>query len=76
MKRYRLSYLPLFDEDLAEAWNYIAKKLRNPEAANKLIADVEAAILKRLDTRLISQKKKENTPTIAFMSNTSSFFML
>jgi len=49
MKRYRLSYLPLFDEDLAEAWSYIAKKLRNPEAANKLVADVEAAILKRLN---------------------------
>ena len=47
MKNYRLSYLPLFDEDLAEAWSYIAKKLHNPEAANKLVADVEDAILKR-----------------------------
>ena len=50
MKNYRLSYLPLFDEDLAEAWSYIANKLHNPEAADKLVADVEAAILKRLDT--------------------------
>ena len=49
MKNYRLSYLPLFDEDLAEAWSYIAKELHNPEAADKLVADVEAAILKRLD---------------------------
>jgi len=30
MKRYRLSYLPLFDEDLAEAWSYIAKKIAQP----------------------------------------------
>ena len=49
MKRYRLSFLPLFDEDLAEAWSYIAKKLRNPEAADKLVADAEAAILNRLN---------------------------
>jgi len=49
MKKYRLSYLPLFDQDLAKAWHYIANKLHNPEAADNLIADVEAAVLKRLN---------------------------
>jgi len=49
MKKYRLSYLPLFDEDLEKVWHYIADKLQNPEAADNLVADVEAAILKRLD---------------------------
>jgi plasmid stabilization system protein ParE len=48
MRKYRLSYLPLFDEDLAEAWRYIAVTLHNEEAAGTLVADVEAAILKRL----------------------------
>jgi len=48
MKKYRISYLPLFDSDLAEAWHYIAHKLKSPGAADKLVRDTEAAILKRL----------------------------
>ena len=38
---YTLEYLPLFDEELAEAARYITYELRNPAAAMKLIADVE-----------------------------------
>ena len=34
--------------ELAEAVHYITQKLRNPDAANKLIDDVEQAITKRL----------------------------
>lgn len=30
--QYELEYLPLFDEELAEAVRYIAQELRNPEA--------------------------------------------
>ena len=45
---YTLEYLPLFDEELAEAARYITYELRNPDAAMKLIADVEAAIQDRL----------------------------
>ena len=47
-RRYTLSYLPLFEADLDAVWRYIALKLRNPEAADKLVFDTEAAILKRL----------------------------
>jgi len=50
LKEYTLSYLPIFDADLAEAWNYIAFKLMNPSAAYKLVSDTEKAILKRLKT--------------------------
>ena len=32
-KKYRLSYLPLFYEDLDEKVTYIAEKLKNPKAA-------------------------------------------
>lgn len=35
-KRYRLSYLPLFYEELDEKVTYIAEKLKNPKAANDL----------------------------------------
>jgi len=48
-KRYKLSVLPLFEEDLNEILDYIAFHLNNPNAANRLIDDVEAAIQKRLE---------------------------
>ena len=47
-EEYTLEYLPLFDEELAETVRYIAQKLCNPGAANKLIDDVEQAITERL----------------------------
>ena len=50
MKKYTLSYLPLFDADFAAAWHYIAFTLKNPEAADRLMADTEKAILKRLES--------------------------
>lgn len=48
MKEYILSYLPIFDVDIAEVWEYIAVNLRNLAAADKLVADTENAILKRV----------------------------
>jgi len=48
MKHYKLSYLPLFSEDLNEIVHYIAVVLKNPDAAERLVNDVEAAINKRL----------------------------
>ncbi|MCM1101255.1 MAG: type II toxin-antitoxin system RelE/ParE family toxin [Acetatifactor muris] len=47
-KKYRLSYLPLFYEDLDEKITYIVEKLRNPKAASDLLDKVEAAIMERL----------------------------
>ena len=44
---YTLEYIPLFDEELAEAVRYITDELRNPDAAMKLVADAEAAIQER-----------------------------
>ena len=46
--QYELEYLPLFDEELSDAVRYIAQELRNPEAAMKLVDDVEQAIQDRL----------------------------
>ena len=45
---YTLEYLPLFDDELAEAVRYITYELRNPDAAMKLVAEAEAAIQDRL----------------------------
>ena len=47
-KKYRLSYLPLFYEDLDEKITYIAEKLKNPKAASDLLDKVEAAIMECL----------------------------
>lgn len=46
--KYELRYLPLFYDDMLEKVSYISQKLQNPKAADDLINDVEAAILKRL----------------------------
>ena len=47
-KKYTLRYLPLFEQDLAEARDYIACVLHNPFAALRLIEDAEKAIVIRL----------------------------
>ena len=45
---YELQYLPLFYDDLLATVKYLSEVLYNPKAANKLIDDVENAILDRL----------------------------
>jgi toxin ParE1/3/4 len=51
-KKYKLSFLPLFEKDLTEITDYIAINLHNPEAADRLVDDIESAINKRLDAPL------------------------
>lgn len=51
-QKYNLSFLPLFEEDLDEITDYIANHLHNPDAALRLIDDIEIAINKRLETPL------------------------
>jgi len=51
-REYELSYLPTFEQDLAEVRDYIAFKLMNPKAALRLIEDTEKAIYKRLGNPL------------------------
>lgn len=63
--KYKLRYLPLFYDDMAEA-DYISNELQNQTAALKLIDQTEQAILKRLDNPLSFQPvysaKKRKTP--------------
>ena len=51
-KQFTLSYLPLFEDDIAAARDYIAHDLQNPAAALRLVEDTERAILKRLENPL------------------------
>jgi len=40
-------YLPLFERDLVSVIDYISQTLHNPAAANRLIDDVEQAVMSR-----------------------------
>lgn len=51
-KKYRIRYLPLFEQDFVQTVSYITNVLKNPDAAEKLANDVEAAILERLHNPL------------------------
>ena len=48
-KSYQLRYLPIFEQDLISTANYIANVLKNEAAALRLIDDIEAAIMERLN---------------------------
>ena len=52
MKKYKLSFLPLFESDLIEITDYITNNLNNPEVALRLVDDIEIAINRRLETPL------------------------
>ncbi|MCL2153946.1 MAG: hypothetical protein FWH57_13530 [Oscillospiraceae bacterium] len=43
-RKYVLSYLPIFEQDLAAVRDYIAYNLSNPAAALQLVEDTDAAI--------------------------------
>ena len=49
---FKLTFLPLFEEDLLEVTDYITNMLQNPSAAHRLIDDIELAIVKRLEMPL------------------------
>ena len=47
-KRYKLRFLPMFEDDLNEIVDYISLRLENPIAAEAFVDAVESAILARL----------------------------
>lgn len=64
--RYNLQYLPLFWDDLAQAMFYIRDVLKNPDAAARLIDQVEKGILEHLenptDATLYKSTRSRPTP--------------
>ncbi len=45
--------MPLFEQDFMQTASYITNVLKNPDAAEKLVDDVETAILERLNNPLV-----------------------
>ena len=70
-KSYKLRYLPLFEQDLISTASYITNVLKNEDAAIRLVDDVEAAILERLNNPVplnhIHPQKNVTTLTIGFI---------
>lgn len=48
-EKYKLRYLPLFEQDLIQTISYITNLLKNTDAAEKLVNDIEDAIQERLE---------------------------
>lgn len=46
-KEYNLTFLPLFEEDLNAIEDYLTNQLHSPSSAQKLVDDVEKAIINR-----------------------------
>ena len=78
-KHYDLRFLPLFEDDLNEIVDYITYRLRNPAAAERLVDDVEAAILERLPCaesfEPFHSARERNIHIIASRCGTSPFSM-
>ena len=64
-KKYKLRYLPLFEQDLIQTVSYITNVLKNTDAAEKLVNDIEDAIQERLEYPLAFEpfpSKKRDYP--------------
>jgi plasmid stabilization system protein ParE len=81
MGKYKLEFLPLFERDLYEAVSYISDNLMNPQAAEKLLNEVEKAILDRLEMPLAfepyrSAKKRKDTYYRIYVGNYTVFYVV
>ena len=78
-KIYSLRYLPIFEQDLTNAINYIANTLQNQEAAAKLLDDIEVAssnaCMPRSPLSLFRQAKNASINIFAFMYTVLLFIM-
>ena len=79
--KYRLSYLPLFYDDLNEIVEYIAIEKQNVNAALDLIDAVEAAIIERLPSaesfeKYPSKYERENPYYRIYVNNFIVYYVV
>ena len=80
-KKYKLRFLPLFEYDLNDAVEYIRYDLGNPDAAVRLIDEVEAAIKNRLNNpeafeQYPSSRKREYPYYRIYVKNYIVFYVV
>ncbi|MDK8234749.1 type II toxin-antitoxin system RelE/ParE family toxin [Aerococcus christensenii] len=78
---YKLTFLPLFQDDFLEIVDYITNTLKNPTAAHRFVDDVELAITKRLENPLAfapyqSSKVRKNPYYRINVRNFSIFYVV
>lgn len=64
-EKYKLRYLPLFEQDLIQTVSCITNVLKNTDTAEKLVNDIEDAIQERLEYPLAFEpfpSKKRDYP--------------
>ena len=80
--KHDLRYLPLFYEELDRDVSYIAIKLKNPDAVNNLLDEVESAIMKRLKDgpesfeQLYSRKSRKNPYYRIYIKNYIIYYVI
>ncbi|SFR64463.1 type II toxin-antitoxin system RelE/ParE family toxin [Anaeromicropila populeti] len=80
-KQYRLSYLPLFYDDLLKAVNYIMLKLKNEQAAEELLNLTEMEIKERLNApesfeKFQSMKERKHPYYRIYVKNFIVFYVV
>ncbi len=78
---YKLTFLPLFEQDLMEITNYITNILKNPSAAHNLVNEIELSILNRQKSPLAFEpyrttKKREYPYYRINVRNYSIFYVV
>lgn len=79
--KYKLRYLPKYEDDLNEIVDYIIFKLKNPDSAMKLVEKVESAILERLNCPLSfepyqSDRKRKNQYYRIYVDNFTVYYVV
>ena len=79
--KYKLSYLPLFEKDMAETKKYITEVLKNPAAALRIIVETEKQIHKRLENPLgfepyYSSKDRRHLYYRIYVGNFTVFYVV
>ncbi len=81
MSKYKLKYLPLFEQDLLDVVRYISINLSNPEAADDFINKLERAIIKRLENPLAfeaypSARQRKHSYYRIYVGNYTAFYVV
>ena len=67
-KKYKVTYLPLFYEDLDQIIGYIINELNNPIAANNLLNEIEKSIEERIYNPTLYKEYKKNIKSYSYES--------
>ncbi len=79
--KYKLRYLPKYEDDFNEIVDYIIFKLNNPDSAMRLVEKVEKAIKERLSCPLAfepfqSYRKRENQYYRIYVDNFTVYYVV